>query len=198
MTWYPSLSLTFLSQETCLLHHCNVCCGLVCVPTCFWMLFVLLPPVQGSKSWQVDIYLCHRQHKGKYTIQPPFRPPKYLKTNGRVSLPIVIVDGMPVEKWLRITWGTEKSFVVCFPTSPFALCFLTHALIGAIGRHERHDIVRLFHGIYMEMCIAHLSLPRISEPTSFPSKWLFISSPRICLGQYCLFLIRADAKTQFF
>ena len=112
---------------------------------------------------KVDIYLRHRQQKGKYMIWPPFHPPNYLKTNGRVSLPIVVIHGMPVEEVVANYFGVLKSCSLCAsPTSPFALCFLTHALIGAIGRHERHGIVRLFHGIYMEMCIAHLSLPRIT------------------------------------
>ena len=112
---------------------------------------------------KVDIYLCHHQQKGKYMIGPPFRPPNYLKTNGRVSLSIVVVHSMPVEEVVANDFGVLKSHSLCAsPTSPFVLCFLPHVLIGAIGRHQRHDIVRLFHCIYMEMCIAHLSLPRIT------------------------------------
>ena len=112
---------------------------------------------------KVDIYLHHCQQKGKYMIGPPFCPPNYLKTNGRVSLSIVVVHGMPVEEVVANYFGVLKSGSLCAsPTSPFALCFLTHALIGAIERHQRHNIVRLFYGIYVEMCIAHLSLPRIT------------------------------------
>ena len=127
---------------------------------CYLSCYLLSKEVSHGK---VHIYLRHRQQQGKYTIRPPFRSPNYLKTNGRVSLPIVVVHGMPVEEVVANYFGVLKSRSFCAsPTSPFALCFLTHALISAIGRHESHDIVRLFHGIYMEMCIVHLTLPRIT------------------------------------
>ena len=96
-------------------------------------------------------------------IVPPFRAPNYLKMNGRVSLSIVVIHSLPVEEVVANDFRVWKSHSLCAsPTFPFTLCFLSHPLIGAIGKHQRHDIVRLFHGIYVEMCIAHLSLPRIT------------------------------------
>ena len=127
---------------------------------CYLSCYLLSKEVSHGK---VDIYLCHCQQKGNYMIGPPFCPPNYLKTNGRVSLSIVIVHSMPVEELVVNDFWVLKSHSLCAsPTSPFALCFLPHALIGAIRRHQRHDTVRLFHGIYMEMCIVHLTLPRIT------------------------------------
>ena len=148
---------------------------------------------------KVDIYLHHRQQKGKYTIRPPFHPPNYLKTNGRVSLPIVVIHGMPVEEVVANYFGVLKSHSLCAsPTSPFALCFLTHGLIGAIGRHERHDIVRLFHGIYMEMCIAHLSLPRITGADFLSIKVTFYLFSTNMLGPVLPLLDKSRCKNSIF
>ena len=137
--------------------------------------------------------------KAKYTIRPPFRPPNYLKTNGRVSLPIVVVHGMPVEEVVANYFEVQKSRSLCAsPTSPFALCFLTHELIGAIGRHERHDIVRLFHGIYMEMCIAHLSLPRITGADFLSIKVTFYLFSTKMLGPVSPLLDKSRCKNSIF
>ena len=148
---------------------------------------------------KVDIYLCHRQQKGKYTIGPPFCPSNYLKTNGRVSLSVVVVHGMPVEEVVVNDFGVLKSHSLCAsPTSPFALCFLSNALIGAVGRHQSHDIVRLFHGIYVKMCIAHLSLPRITGTDFLSIKVISYLFSTNMLGPVSPLLDKSRCKNSIF
>ena len=106
---------------------------------------------------------------------------------------------MPVEEVVANYFGVLKSRSFCAsPTSPFTLCFLTHALIGAIGRHERHDIVRLFHGIYMEMCIAHLSLPRITGADFLSIEVTFYLFSTNMLGPVSPLLDKSRCKNSFF